>query len=143
MGEYLHLVTIYLIPSHIYTIVFFILLGGILASLNHTRFDINIPYLYSVKVHDVHHRLPESNYGQYTMFWDRLFGTYRDYNESRILKATGSEFELDENSKLKWTFIEITIHKLSIKIIIYYHQYIIYYTIILHDLLLILIANIN
>ena len=101
MGEYLHLVTIYLFPSHIYTIVFFILLGGILASLNHTRFDINIPYLYSVKVHDVHHRLPESNYGQYTMFWDRLFGTYRDYNESRILKATGSEYDLDENSKSK------------------------------------------
>lgn len=79
VGEYLHLVTIYFIPCHIVTVVAFILLGGILASLNHTRFDVSIPGLYSVKWHDVHHRLPESNYGQYTMFWDHVFGSYRDY----------------------------------------------------------------
>jgi sterol desaturase/sphingolipid hydroxylase (fatty acid hydroxylase superfamily) len=79
VGEYLHLLTIYVIPSHIYTIILFILAGGVLASLNHTRYDVNIPGLYSVKVHDVHHRMPESNYGQYTMFWDKLFGSYRPY----------------------------------------------------------------
>ncbi len=88
VGEYLHLLAIYLIPCHIYTVVFFILAGGILASLNHTRYDISIPYIYDVSVHDVHHRLPESNYGQYTMFWDRAFGTYRPYN---TCNATGDE----------------------------------------------------
>lgn len=92
VGEYLHLLTIYVIPCHITAVVVFILAGessllvesfsayfttlssagGIFASLNHTRFDINIPGVYSVKVHDVHHRLPESNYGQYTMFWDKV-----------------------------------------------------------------------
>ena len=81
VGEYLHLVTIYFIPCHIYAVAFFILAGGFLASLNHTRFDINIPWLYSVKVHDVHHRLPESNYGQYIMFWDHIFGSYRSYDQ--------------------------------------------------------------
>ena len=85
VGEYLHLLTIYLIPCHIYTVAFFILAGGILASLNHTRFDIDIPYIFSVKVHDVHHRLPESNYGQYTMFWDYLFGSYREYNNCKSI----------------------------------------------------------
>lgn len=82
VGEYLHLVTIYFIPSHITAVVIFILAGGVLASLNHTRFDVNIPFLYSVKVHDVHHRMPESNYGQYIMLWDRLLGSFRPYNET-------------------------------------------------------------
>jgi len=30
----------------------------------------------------VHHRLPESNYGQYTMLWDHAFGSYRPYKEN-------------------------------------------------------------
>jgi len=80
VGEYLHLLTIYLIPCHIFAVAFFIIFGGILASLNHTRYDIVIAGLYSVKVHDVHHRLPESNYGQYIMLWDYLCGSYRPYD---------------------------------------------------------------
>ena len=89
VGEYLHLLTICVIPCHIYTVVYFILAGGILASLNHTRFDVQIPYLYNVKVHDVHHRLPESNYAQYTMFLDWLFGSYRSYDQN--MSAKGEE----------------------------------------------------
>jgi len=90
---------VYLIPCHVYTVVFFVAVGGILASLNHTRYDVNIPYLYSVKVHDVHHRIPESNYGQYTMFWDKLFGSYRDYNEDNVMKASGSEADIAKELK--------------------------------------------
>ena len=81
VGEYLHLLAIYLIPCHIYAVAFFIIAGGIFASLNHTRHDINIPGLYEVKAHDVHHRIPESNYGQYIMFWDKIFDTYVPYND--------------------------------------------------------------
>lgn len=87
VGEYLHLLTILVIPCHILAVAFFILAGGILASLNHTRYDVHIPYLFSVKVHDVHHRLPESNYAQYIMLWDHIFGTYRDYASEEALKA--------------------------------------------------------
>ncbi len=93
VGEYLHLFAIYVIPCHIYTVVFFILAGGVLASLNHTRYDISIPGLYCVNVHDVHHRLPESNYGQYTMFWDKLFGSYRPYHGCT---ATGGDEDTDK-----------------------------------------------
>ena len=93
VGEYLHLLAIYLVPCHVYAVTFFILAGGVLASLNHTRFDINVPGVYSVKVHDVHHRLPESNYGQYTMYWDWLFGSYRPYS---TCAATGGEEEADK-----------------------------------------------
>ena len=66
VGEYLHLLTIWLIPCHVYAVAFFILAGGILASLNHTRHNVVIPPgIYDVKAHDIHHRIPESNYAQY------------------------------------------------------------------------------
>jgi sterol desaturase/sphingolipid hydroxylase (fatty acid hydroxylase superfamily) len=87
VGEYLHLLTIWLIPCHIYTVIFFILIGGILASLNHTRYDVQFSYFFNVNVHDVHHRLPESNYGQYTMLWDYLEGSYRPYGSVMDVKA--------------------------------------------------------
>lgn len=81
IGEYLHLVVIYLVPkSHITTIFAFFMIGGTLASLNHTRYDVNLVSIYFVKAHDVHHRLPESNYGQYIMLWDWLFGSFRAYS---------------------------------------------------------------
>ncbi len=78
-GEYLHLLCIWMVPCHIFEVLFFIIWGGVLASLNHTRFDLSFLGLYSVKVHDVHHRVPNSNYGQYIMLWDKLMGTYRPY----------------------------------------------------------------
>jgi sterol desaturase/sphingolipid hydroxylase (fatty acid hydroxylase superfamily) len=65
----------------------FIGLGGVLAGLNHTRHDVAISNvkagwtLYDSKHHDVHHRIPQSNYGQYTVLWDRVFGTFREYDE--------------------------------------------------------------
>jgi len=81
VGEYLHILTVYLVPTHVVTVIFFVVVSGVAASLNHTRFDINIPGLYSVKNHDVHHRLPTKNYGQYIMLWDKVFGSYDPYKE--------------------------------------------------------------
>ena len=39
--------------------------------------------LFDVRAHDTHHCIPNSNYGQYTMFWDRLLGTYKGYDVAR------------------------------------------------------------
>eukprot|EP00471_Norrisiella_sphaerica_P006185 CAMPEP_0184489740 /NCGR_PEP_ID=MMETSP0113_2-20130426/16248_1 /TAXON_ID=91329 /ORGANISM="Norrisiella sphaerica, Strain BC52" /LENGTH=251 /DNA_ID=CAMNT_0026873333 /DNA_START=181 /DNA_END=936 /DNA_ORIENTATION=+ len=88
VGEYFHLVAAYLVSTfmirvHILSLAWFVVVGGILASLNHTRLDLNFLGIYSVKVHDVHHRLPESNYGQYIMLWDKLMGSYKPYNEEK------------------------------------------------------------
>jgi hypothetical protein len=87
LGEYNHLWSLFLCCStghfqiHILGVFLFLVIGGITAGLNHTRFDIVIPFLgikiFDSKAHDVHHRIPQSNYGQYTMFWDYIFGTYR------------------------------------------------------------------
>ena len=85
LGEYNHLWALFLVTRvinvHIVTALAFLGIGGFLAGLNHTRYDVVIPFLgwtlYDSKVHDVHHRIPQSNYGQYIMFWDYIFGTYR------------------------------------------------------------------
>ena len=66
---------------HAATVILFLVIGAVLAGLNHTRFDCVISLfgvtLYDSKYHDVHHRIPQSNYGQYIMFWDHLFGSFR------------------------------------------------------------------
>lgn len=80
-GEYLHILAVYLVPCHVVTVVAFIVIGGLLASLNHTRYDLNILGVYSVKAHDVHHRIPQSNYSQYTVIFDKLWGTFRPYEK--------------------------------------------------------------
>jgi sterol desaturase/sphingolipid hydroxylase (fatty acid hydroxylase superfamily) len=63
---------------HVGTAAFFIVFGGVLASLNHTRFDLSFGGgLFSVAYHDVHHHLYRFNYGQYIMLWDWLGGSFR------------------------------------------------------------------
>ncbi|KAK7195128.1 C-5 sterol desaturase [Novymonas esmeraldas] len=83
-GEYLHLLALYLLTRmtpvgqvHALTAILFIFIGGTLASLNHTRVDLHIPYIFNVKAHDYHHRQPRVNFGQYIMFWDYVFGTFQ------------------------------------------------------------------
>jgi sterol desaturase/sphingolipid hydroxylase (fatty acid hydroxylase superfamily) len=86
LGEFnhllaLHLVSTYICNIHIAAAMFFLAFGGYLAGLNHTRHDIVLlGGIYDSKAHDVHHRIPQSNYGQYSMLWDKLFNTYRPYN---------------------------------------------------------------
>jgi sterol desaturase/sphingolipid hydroxylase (fatty acid hydroxylase superfamily) len=87
LGEYNHLLTVYLwccvgnMRLHIVGALLFLGVGGILAGLNHTRFDICFCIfgvaVFDSKFHDVHHRIPQSNYGQFSVFWDHIFGTFR------------------------------------------------------------------
>lgn len=88
LGEYNYIWTLFLcchvlqlFQLHVLGALIFLVAGGVLAGLNHTRFDIvlslfGVP-IFDSKFHDVHHRIPQSNYGQYTMFWDYVFGTFR------------------------------------------------------------------
>ena len=80
-GEFLHLFAIYLVGRLLPTVHFcggimFLLLGGIMASLNHTRFAVRIPGVFDVRDHDFHHRFPRSNYGQFVMWFDVIIGSY-------------------------------------------------------------------
>lgn len=88
VGEYIHLLAVLLVGTalgglHLAAVLAFIVAGGVAASLNHTRLGVTLPLgLYDVRAHDVHHRLPKSNYGQYTMAWDHIFGTFREYSNA-------------------------------------------------------------
>mmetsp|Transcript_49023 Transcript_49023/g.151383 ORF Transcript_49023/g.151383 Transcript_49023/m.151383 type:complete len:242 (-) Transcript_49023:183-908(-) len=85
LGEYNHLFSTYLMtlvlgpkaPMHAVSFLLYVAIAGLLSSLNHTRIDVKIPYLYSVWWHDYHHRQPRCNYGQYIMLWDAVFGWFK------------------------------------------------------------------
>jgi sterol desaturase/sphingolipid hydroxylase (fatty acid hydroxylase superfamily) len=94
MGQWNHLLTLYILTRflnvHVLAVLFFIAVGGFFASLNHTRLDSTFFTLvlsqhalvdwlgfWAVVNHDTHHWFPTSNYGQYIVFWDHIFGTYK------------------------------------------------------------------
>lgn len=90
LGEYNHLFAVFIFTRllgptthnvHVITFLLYIFIAGSLSSLNHTRIDLRVPYVYNVWAHDVHHRQPRSNYGQYTMFWDSIFGWYKPFRQ--------------------------------------------------------------
>ena len=112
LGEYNHWLALYLVSQtmmevHFVASVLFLGIGAILTGWNHTRFDVSfLGGIYDSKAHDVHHRIPQSNYGQYSMFWDHVFGTFRRYNESdrinpraQLDSTTGKSLEYMEYSK--------------------------------------------
>ena len=116
LGEYNHLWSWYLfctfvspklnIQVHALAALVYLVVSGLLAGWNHTRYDLTFTMpglaltIFDSKAHDVHHRIPQSNYGQYTMFWDYMFGTYRSYNpkdrinpNSQLDPTTGMSIE--------------------------------------------------
>lgn len=90
LGEYNHILAVFIvthvfgIKMHMLSILILLVLSGLLAGLNHTRHDVVFKIcgvtLFDSKFHDVHHRLPRQNYGQFIPLWDKLFGTFLDYN---------------------------------------------------------------
>jgi len=112
LGEYNHLWTIFLccrygnLRMHILAPLLFLAIGGVLAGFNHTRFDLSFKVfgvtVFDSKAHDVHHRIPQSNYGQYTMFWDNVFRTFRPYDpndkvnpKAQLDPKTGKSFNYE------------------------------------------------
>jgi len=84
-AEFLHLFVIYLIPGHFLTVLFFLTVNAMLVILNHSRYDFTF-LGFDSKAHDMHHRIPTVNFGQYLMIWDRVFNTFKPYLEPKKLK---------------------------------------------------------
>ena len=82
---------------HGVAIVVFFVIYAALAVLNHTPFDVQFPkYLglgYNVRAHEMHHRLPRSNYAQNVMYFDKLFGTFEPYKDSIVVVSTTTKLE--------------------------------------------------
>ncbi len=74
LGEYNHLFSIFIythilgLEVHVLMLPFAFVMAAFMTGFNHTRFDSKIVMkgvtLYDSKWHDVHHRIPQSNYGQ-------------------------------------------------------------------------------
>jgi len=50
--------------------------------VNHMPYDCSFRFLgftYETRDHETHHRFPNYNFSKSCMFWDRLLGTYREY----------------------------------------------------------------
>ena len=118
MGEYNHvfavfLVSRYLMPVHAIACVLFLVVGGCLATLNHTRLDfsfLRVPFtdvpIFGVRAHDTHHAIPNSNYGQYIMLWDWVMGTFRPHPQD-----PGSVEELRKAEKERAGELELLLGK--------------------------------
>ncbi|CAB9508384.1 Methylsterol monooxygenase [Seminavis robusta] len=81
---------------------------------NHSRHDITIAIgglqLWTSKDHDVHHRIPNRNYGRVIMLWDWIFGTFRPYDDNdpvnpiaQLNPATGKSYEYEKLQQKKLT----------------------------------------
>jgi len=118
LGEYNHLWSWFLccrglgLRVHALGALVYLIIGGVLAGWNHTRYDFAFSLfglkIFDSKVHDVHHRIPQSNYGQYTVFWDFIFGTYRPYDpkdrvnpNAQLDPKTGTSIEYVKSQNLK------------------------------------------
>ena len=87
-------------------------LSLVLSQFNHAniklprKLDKGISYVVvSPDMHKVHHhyKLPytDSNYGNIFSIWDRLLGTYMEYDRDNIIYGVDTFFDAEENGKIK------------------------------------------
>merc|ERR1712146_272521 len=93
IGEFMHVFAMWFVASfccrvHVATICLFMIVGGVVASLNHSRFDVIWPGVVGVRYHDIHHSVYpfNLNYSQYTILWDRLYGTFLHSKQDLVKK---------------------------------------------------------
>ena len=103
---------VFLIGLPIGIIMLYQSLSVLLSQFNHAniklpqRFDMVLSYLIvSPNMHKVHHHyvMPytDSNYGNIFSFWDRLFGTFKTLNPSKIIYGVDTFFNEEENGSIK------------------------------------------
>lgn len=86
---------------HVTAMFVHFILYAVFALLNHTSYDVQFNFLgfeYTVRAHEMHHRLPDCNMAQYFMGWDRLMGTYREYSDGK--RPTSAVLSSGKMSKL-------------------------------------------
>ena len=72
---------------HSATVILFFVMYALTAMLNHHVYDVSFHPLfglgYSVRFHEMHHRLLTCNYAQNTDLFDKWFNTYREYTSGQ------------------------------------------------------------
>ena len=79
-------------PVHAAAAALFIVGGGVLASLNHTRFDVAFGGgAFAVRYHDIHHHRLRFNYCQYTPLFDFLGGSFRRPDDDSAVDVAAAQ----------------------------------------------------
>lgn len=68
----------YTFPMHSRLYLFTLFCVGLWTVNIHDRMTLRIPGVNGAAHHTIHHTKFNYNYGQYTTFWDQIFGTYKD-----------------------------------------------------------------
>ena len=87
-------------------------LSVVLSQFNHANINISLKidkflsfFIVTPNMHKVHHHyvMPytDSNYGNIFSFWDRLFGTFKSLNPSKIIYGVDTFFNEKENESIK------------------------------------------
>ena len=87
-------------------------LSVVLSQFNHANINISPKidkflsfFIVTPNMHKVHHHyvMPytDSNYGNFFSFWDRLFGTFKSLNPSKIIYGVDTFFNEKENESIK------------------------------------------
>ena len=87
-------------------------LSVVLSQFNHANINISLKidkflsfFIVTPNMHKVHHHyvMPytDSNYGNIFSFWDRLFGTFKSLNPSKIIYGVDTFFDEKENESIK------------------------------------------
>jgi sterol desaturase/sphingolipid hydroxylase (fatty acid hydroxylase superfamily) len=59
-----------------------------------------MPRRAQVKFHDIHHWYPDSNYGQYIMMWDHVFGWFKPYpTTSKGVRSDGEAARVSQKEE--------------------------------------------
>lgn len=81
-GEYIHLLAVWLtariMSVHFSAMFIFLATGSFITTLNHSRINVEVPGVIGSAYHDIHHSVYpyRNNFSQYTILWDRLYGTF-------------------------------------------------------------------
>ncbi len=103
---------VFIVGAPIGLVMLYQSLSLVLSQFNHANIklprglDKVISYvIVSPDMHKVHHhyKLPytDSNYGNIFSIWDRLLGTYMEYDRDRIVYGVDTFFDEEENGKIK------------------------------------------
>ncbi len=103
---------VFIVGAPIGLVMLYQSLSLVLSQFNHANIklprglDKAISYvIVSPDMHKVHHhyKLPytDSNYGNIFSIWDRLLGTYMEYDRDRIVYGVDTFFDEEENGKIK------------------------------------------
>jgi Delta7-sterol 5-desaturase len=103
------LILVFVMPLHLYAIIFFVVHGTLYDTFIHTGYEI-LPervknsfffrHWVTSTHHSIHHQKPHYNFSFYFRFWDKLMKTEDPHYEKRFTELTETDEDLGEVTKV-------------------------------------------